>query len=317
MKALVYDGSISLREIPRPEIVPDEALIKVSLAGICNTDLEISRGYMDFRGVLGHEFVGIVETSGQGLRVGSRVVGEINAGCGTCSWCAQGLERHCPNRTVLGILGRSGAMAEYLTLPLSNLVALPDTVEDEKAVFIEPIAAALEMLEQVQIQPAHNVLVIGDGKLGLLICMVLRLTGCALTLVGKHPEKMALAKDMGAQTITLSEFSATSHAFDVAVEASGNQTGWTLAVQSLRPRGTLILKSTYHGQVSFNPAPLVINEISVVGSRCGRFAPAVRLMERGLVDPTPLVSAVFPLDQAEEAFRRSAESDCFKVLLKI
>jgi len=317
MRALVFNGEIKLAEIPEPEVGLNEALVKVHLAGICNTDLEICRGYMGFQGVLGHEFVGSVERSGNGAWVGSRVVGEINEGCGACSFCSQGLERHCPNRKVMGILGRNGAMADYVTVPLANLVAVPDAVEDEKAVFIEPIAAALEILEQVPIQPAHRVLVIGDGKLGLLICMVLRLTGCDLTLVGKHPEKMALAKDMGVQTISLGEFSESSHAFDAVAEASGNQTGWELAVRSVRPRGTLILKSTYHGDVHFNPAPLVINEIAVIGSRCGRFAPAVRLLERGLIDPSPLISGVFPLDRAQEAFTRSAESDSFKILLKI
>jgi threonine dehydrogenase-like Zn-dependent dehydrogenase len=317
MKAVVFDGTIQLKEIPEPQVRQNEALVKVHLAGICNTDLEISRGYMSFRGVLGHEFVGTVERSPQGVLEGSRVVGEINAGCGACPACAQGLERHCPNRTVLGILGRDGAMAEYLTLPVSNLVAIPDTVDDEKAVFIEPIAAALEILEQVRIQPADSVLVIGDGKLGMLICMVLRLTGCNLTVVGKHPDKLALLKPLGVQTMPLNEFSESSETFDAVVEASGNQSGWELAVKHLRPRGTLILKSTYHGEVNFNPAPLVINEITVVGSRCGQFAPAVRLLHRNLIDPTPLISGVYPLDRAEEALKRSADKDTFKILLKM
>jgi threonine dehydrogenase-like Zn-dependent dehydrogenase len=291
--------------------------VKVRLAGVCKTDVEICRGYMDFRGVLGHEFVGTVEQSPQGEMVGARVVGEINVGCGRCIWCSQAMERHCPNRTVLGILGRDGAMAEYVSLPLSNLVAVPDEVEDERAVFVEPIAAALEILEQVKIEPGHRVLIIGDGKLGMLVCMVLRLTGCEVTLVGKHPEKMALAEGMGASTISLGDLPENPVPFDVVVEASGNPTGWNLAVNVVRPRGTIVLKSTYHGELHFNPAPLVIKEISIVGSRCGRFAPALRLLKRGLVDPTPLISGIFPLDRAEEAFKRSDNSDCFKILLKM
>lgn len=317
MRALVFDGRVKLRDLPMPEVPPKEALVKVRLAGICNTDIEICRGYMDFRGVLGHEFVGTVEKSPEGVMVGSRVAGEINVGCGACTWCSRGMERHCPNRTVLGILGRDGAMAEYLALPLANLVEVPDNVSDEKAVFIEPIAAALEILEQVRIEPAHRVMIIGDGKLGMLICMVLRLTGCDLTLVGKHPEKMALAEGMGVSAIPLSTISQDPLPFDVVIEASGNPTGWALAVRCVNPRGTIVLKSTYHGELQFNPAPLVINEVSVVGSRCGRFAPAVRLLQRGLIDPTPLISGIFPLDRGEEAFKRSENADCFKVLLKM
>jgi threonine dehydrogenase-like Zn-dependent dehydrogenase len=272
---------------------------------------------MNFQGVLGHEFVGTVEQSPEPALVGARVVAEINVGCGECPFCRKGLERHCTARTVMGILGRDGAMAEYVALPVSNLVMVPDTIEDEKAVFTEPLAAALEILEQIKIEPSWRVLVIGDGKLGLLVSMALRLTGCDLTLVGKHRSKMDIFAGMGGSVELLDSFCASEGRFDLVVEASGHPSGWDLAVSRVKPRGTVILKSTYHGELNFNPAPLVINEITVTGSRCGRFGPALRLMERGLIDPTPLISGIFSLDQAEEAFRKSQDRDALKILLKI
>jgi len=317
MKALVFDGNVSLRDVPRPEPPAGEALIKVIMAGICRTDLEISRGYMDFRGIPGHEFVGRVERSPDPSLEGTRVVGEINAGCGECSLCRKGLERHCAGRTVLGILGRDGALAEYLTLPVSNLLAVPDGVSDQDAVFTEPLAAAMEVLEQTRIRPADRVLVIGDGKLGLLVSMVLRLTGCDLLLVGKHPEKMELFDPTGKSFTLLNEFSATGERFDVVVEASGLPSGWGPAVSRVKPRGILVLKSTYQGGLDFNPAPLVVDEITVVGSRCGPFAPALRMMDLGLVDPSPLVSGIFSLDDAEEAFQKSGERGVLKILVKM
>jgi threonine dehydrogenase-like Zn-dependent dehydrogenase len=208
-------------------------------------------------------------------------------------------------------------MAEYLAIPVSNLVPVPDTLPDEKAVFTEPLAAALEIIEQVKIEPSHRVLVIGDGKLGLLVSMVLRLTGCDLTLVGKHRGKMDILTDKGVSLRLLDSFSMSEDKFDVIVEASGNPSGWGLAVSGVKPRGTIILKSTYHGDLNFNPAPLVINEITVVGSRCGRFGPAIRVMERGLIDPTPLISGVFPFERVEEAFAKAQDRDALKILLKM
>ncbi|MGB6068586.1 MAG: alcohol dehydrogenase catalytic domain-containing protein [Desulfomonilaceae bacterium] len=317
MKALVFDGKLAFQDVPVPNPLPGEALVRVRIAGICKTDIEIVRGYMNFRGIPGHEFVGTVERSPDPQQVGLRVVGEINAGCGDCSYCRMGLQRHCPHRTVLGILGRDGAMAEYLTLPTSNLVPVPHTLSDEQAIFTEPLAAALEILEQVKIRPEDRVAVIGDGRLGLLVCMVLRLTGCDLLLVGKHPEKLEFFARMNGSTITLDSFNARDDRFDAVVEASGHPSGWGLAVSRVKPRGAIVLKSTYHGGFDFNPAPLVIDEIRVVGSRCGQFGAALRLMESGLVDPTPLISETFPIDQAEEAFRESQKSDNLKVLLKM
>lgn len=316
MKALVFDGTLRLADMPVPVPAEGEALVRVTMAGICKTDVEICKGYMDFRGIPGHEFVGVVEQSPNPEQVGKRVVGEINAGCGTCSSCKKGMERHCAERSVLGILKRNGAFAEYLTLPASNLVILPDRLSDEKAVFTEPLAAALEILEQVKIQPADEVLVIGDGKLGLLVCMTLRLTGCNLILAGKHPEKQALFARLGGSTVTLEELTATDRIFDIVVEASGHPSGWELAMSRIRPRGVLVLKSTYHGSLDFNTAPIVIDEITVTGSRCGVFEPAVRLLQLDLVDPTPLIHQVFPFEKAEEAFRVSQERGVFKVLLK-
>jgi threonine dehydrogenase-like Zn-dependent dehydrogenase len=318
MKALFFENNRPrLTEIPTPVPGPGEALIRVRMAGICNTDIEIAQGYMNFTGVPGHEFVGEVESAPEASLVGSRVVGEINAGCGVCSSCRAGLERHCGQRTVLGILGRDGAFAEYLTLPARNLVPVPDDLPDEKAVFAEPLAAALEILEQISVAPADRVLVIGDGKLGLLVAMVLRLTGCDLTLAGKHEEKMVLVQSLGVSITRLDSFSAAQDRFDVVVEASGHPSGWSAAGERVKPRGTLILKSTYHGSMDFNPAPLVINEITVLGSRCGVFPPALRLMQSGLVDPTTLVSYVMPFDQAEDAFRISQQTGVLKVLLRM
>jgi 2-desacetyl-2-hydroxyethyl bacteriochlorophyllide A dehydrogenase len=317
VKALVFDGKLALKDLPVPEPTLGEALVKVLSAGICNTDVEISRGYMQFSGIIGHEFVGLVERSPDPSQVGTRVVGEINVGCGDCPSCRAGLQRHCPQRTTLGILGKNGAMAEYLTLPASNLLPVPESVSDDKAVFTEPLAAALEILEQAQIRPADRVLVIGDGKLGLLVSMALKLTGSELLLVGKHREKLDFFAKINGATALLSDLTARNDKFDVVVECSGSPAGWEFAVSRVKPRGILVLKSTYHGSLDFNPAPLVIDEITVVGSRCGQFAPALRLMAAGLIDPTPLISAVYPIAQAEEAFRRSLESDCLKVLLKI
>lgn len=317
MKALVFDDGLKVRELPIPDPPPGEALVKVSLAGICNTDLEITRGYMGFQGVLGHEFVGYVAHARDESLVGKRVVGEINAGCGTCPQCAAGMDRHCPERTVLGILGRDGAMAEYLLLPERNLVPVPNSVSDEQAVFTEPLAAALEILEQVHLEPRSRVLVIGDGKLGLLIAMVLGLTGVELTVLGKHREKLSILEPRGIRTVTPDEAQDESDPFDVVVEASGNSTGWSLAVEKVKPRGTIVLKSTYHGAFDFNPAPLVINEITVVGSRCGRFEPAVRMLERKLVDVSPLIAGEYSIDDGLDAFDAARTSGNLKIVIRM
>lgn len=317
MLALVYDGKdLLLRDdYPRPVPPPGEALVRVRLAGICNTDLEIVRGYMGFRGVLGHEFVGVVEDAEDRSLVGRRVVGEINAYCGECPTCRAGRPTHCPNRTTLGIWGRDGAFAEYLTLPARNLHVVPDDIPDEAAVFTEPLAAALEILEQVHLHPTDRVVVLGDGKLGLLVAQVLGLMGCDLTVVGHHRGKLDILARRGIPTALESEIEGLTA--DVVVECTGRPEGFAVAWHILRPRGMLVLKSTYHGRVEADLTGLVVDEITLVGSRCGPFPPALRLLQRGLVDVLSLVSEVYPLAQGVEAFARAAAPGTLKVLLRV
>ncbi len=309
------NGTTQLKDLPTPAPKADEALVRVSMAGVCNTDLELMKGYMGFEGVLGHEFVGVVDQCSKGDWRGKRVCGEINFGCGTCGFCARGLERHCPNRTVLGILNQNGAFAESVVIPCANLISVPDTISDSAAVFVEPLAAAFEILEQVQIQPKDRVAVVGDGKLGLLICQVLLLTGCELTLTGKHESKLAIARSWGLEARNKDEV--TEGEFDLVVEASGSAAGFATALELLRPRGTLVLKSTYAGKLELDAAPIVINEITVIGSRCGLFAPATRALARNQVRVDELVDAVFPFEQAAEALARAALPGTLKVLLQV
>lgn len=312
MRALrVGGGTTSLQEIAAPE-PRGEALVRVLYSGICNTDLELARGYAGFSGTIGHEFVGIVEDPGGGpIGRGRRVVGEINAGCGACARCAAGDPRHCPGRTVLGIVGRDGAHAELLRLPAPNLVEVPDGVADEAAVFVEPLAAARAVLEARPIEPGERVAIIGDGKLGLLCALALAPLGPLL--VGKHPEKLALAR--GVEGALVEEARGRGRAFDVVIEASGDASGFGLALDLLRPQGTLVLKSTFHGAAAIDAARIVVEEIRVVGSRCGRFAPALDLLARGAVDVRSLVSEVLPLARAEDAMRRAAAPGALKLLL--
>jgi threonine dehydrogenase-like Zn-dependent dehydrogenase len=319
MNALRYEGGrLSVAEVKAP-CAPEEALVRVVLSGICNTDLEIARGYAGFEGTLGHEFVGVVESAANAPElVGRRVVGEINAGCGRCELCMQGDSRHCPQRTVLGIVGRDGAHAEFLQLPTVNLLPVPDEVRDERAVFTEPLAAACGITERVRIASDARVAVVGDGKLGLLCAQALRvLTGAHVTLVGKHESKLAVAARRGVETYTLDSLPRShSRAFDVVVEASGAPRGFALALDLVRPRGTLVLKSTFQGATELDAARLVVDEISVVGSRCGRFAPALELLRRDAVDTESLVSEEYPLADGVRAMQRAAERGVLKVLLR-
>jgi alcohol dehydrogenase len=316
MRALVYDGQLRLVEdYPRPEPPLGEALVRVRLAGICNTDLEIVHGYMGFRGVLGHEFVGVVEECADGSLVGQRVVGEINCYCGECPTCRAGAPTHCPNRTTLGIGGRDGAFADYLTLPVANLHPVPEAVSDKAAVFVEPLAAALEILEQVQIKPTDRVVVLGDGKLGLLVAQVLGLTGCDLVVGGRHEEKLAILQRRGIDARLADEL--PTEKADVAVDCTGHPSGFAAARGLVKSRGTLVLKSTFHGGVEVNLSMLVVDEITLVGSRCGPFAPALRLLERGLVDVESLVSATYPLGKGLAAFEEAQKKGALKVLLDI
>lgn len=319
MRAILCDNGLrfdpAYPDPPPPP--PGETLVRVRLAGICNTDLELVRGYMAFQGVLGHEFVGDVLQGPDPAWIGRRVVGDINAACygAGCQACRAGRHTHCPNRTTLGIAGRDGAFADYLTLPQANLYAVPEALPDEMAIFTEPLAAACEILEQVKLLPTDRVAVLGDGKLGLLTAAVLRLTGCDLTLHGRHADKLAIAAGWGVR-VRLAGEPPPSQSVDVAVECTGSPAGFAEARRLLRPGGTLVLKSTYHGQLAVDMSSLVVDEIVLVGSRCGPFAPALRLLAAGLVDPRPLISAVFPLAEAGAAFARAAAPGVLKVLLK-
>ncbi len=290
--------------------VPNESLVRVLRAGICNTDLEIVKGYMGFRGVLGHEFVGIVE---EGALRGARVVGEINAYDGTCPTCLRGDVTHCPNRTTLGIVNRDGAFAEYLTLPTRNLHRVPDSISDAQAVFVEPLAAACEITDRIHIRPTDRVCVLGDGKLGLLCAQVLHLTGCDLLTVGRHTNKLEILHRRGIATAT--DPNSIHGQFDVVVDCTGHASGFDLARRLTRPRGTLVLKSTFHGGQDMAFAPIVIDEISIVGSRCGPFVPALRLLEKKLVDVDSLISAEYPLTRGIEAFERAVAPGVIKVQL--
>ena len=309
MNALVFDGRLQfVHDYPIPRVPEGESLVRVLRAGICNTDLEIVKGYMGFRGVLGHEFVGVVES---GEMCGARVVGEINAYCGKCATCARGDVTHCPNRTTLGIVNRDGALAEFLTLPTHNLHRVPDAVSDAQAVFTEPLAAACEITDYIHIRPTDRVCVVGDGKLGLLCAQVLHLTGCDLLVVGRHAEKLAILQRRGIATTAHPD--SINGRFDVVVDCAGQARGFELALKSMRPRGTLVLKSTFHGTQEMPFAPIVIDEISIIGSRCGPFAPALRLLESKLVDVDSLISAEYPLTHGVEAFERAATRGALKV----
>jgi threonine dehydrogenase-like Zn-dependent dehydrogenase len=316
MKALRFENNelmLSDVVVPRRR---GEALVRVIAAGICNTDLEIVRGYTHFSGTLGHEFVGIVEDSPDRSQIGRRVVGEINVGCGHCEQCSINDPRHCLNRAALGIHGRDGAFAEYLNLPPQNLLFVPENVSDRQAVFAEPLAAACEILDQVGIVSPHRVAVIGDGKLGQLISRVIATTGCDLTLIGKHSNKLELAAQDGIKTIELNalEIDPASR-FDFVVEASGAGSGLRLALNLVRPRGAIILKSTFHGGVEINTSRIVVDEISVIGSRCGRFNKSLDLLQSGKVNVEPLIASEFKLTDGIEAMAEAARPGVLKVII--
>ena len=308
------DGRVSVRKQARPRRPEGFALIRLIYGGICNTDLELQRGYYGFRGIPGHEFVGEVIDADTRDLIGQRVVGEINLACQHCDWCARGLGRHCPSRTVLGIVKHPGAFRELLTLPEQNLHIVPRGVSSEHAVFAEPLAAACEILDQVKIPASASVAVLGDGKLGLLIAQVLHAHGASVHQFGRHKEKLRIAQQMGIAT-ELSKKLPVS-AYDWVVDATGSAQGLTQAVRMTRPRGTLILKSTVHGLVSIDTAPVIVNEITLIGSRCGRMEPALRLLKNGKVRVDSLVSETLPLSEAAQAFRHAAQSGVLKVLLR-
>jgi threonine dehydrogenase-like Zn-dependent dehydrogenase len=347
MQALWLENHrLDLRSVSEPS-KPGEALIRIRKAGICSTDLELVKGYYPFTGIPGHEFVGeVVSTparlrhpppnpqqefrmisqkthadlgegwgggAGGGLRVGDRVVGEINVTCGNCEQCLNGRSSHCENRTTLGITGRDGVFAEFATLPLANLHRVPASVPDELAVFTEPLAAALEIQQQVHIRPTDRVLVVGAGRLGQLIAQTLSLTGCNLHVVARHAYQQKILSERGIRIID--EEKIRHWCWDIVVEATGSPGGFSLARQAIRPRGTLVLKSTYKGELSVNFSSIVVDEVNIVGSRCGPFEPALRLIEKGEVDPSPLIAAEFKLGNALQAFERAAQAGVLKVLV--
>lgn len=299
-------------DVPRPSAA-DEALVRVLVAGICNTDLELTRGYYPYAGIPGHEFAGIVEEGPRDLR-GRRVVGEINASCGSCEACLAARRTHCHHRTVLGIIARNGALAEYLTLPAANLHVVPDSIPTEEAVFTEPLAAALQIQQQVQIGPHDRVLLIGDGKLGQLIAQTVALTGCRLLVVGRHRSKLEFLERRGIETATEVP---DGRRFDIAIDSTGNAEGFAAARKALRPRGTLVMKSTYAGALTVNASSLVVDEITLVGSRCGPFAPALELLASRVVDVRPLIRSVYALEDAVAAFTEAQLPGALKVLVRV
>jgi threonine dehydrogenase-like Zn-dependent dehydrogenase len=317
MKALRFEsGRLQLLEIPRPQR-PDEALVRVSLAGICSTDIQITKGYAGHSGTLGHEFVGIVEASPDASQVGKRVVGEINAGCGRCALCLAGDSRHCAERTVLGIIERDGVFAEYVSLPARNLIQLRDRISDRDAVFAEPLAAACQILDQVDLGRSHKVALIGDGKLAQLVARVLATTGCELTVIGKHASKLELLRNTTPNTVLVTEMGKSERRrFDIVVEASGSESGLALALDLVRPTGTIVLKSTFHGSVSLEAWRVVVDEVRIVGSRCGRMSRAVALLEERAIDLEGLIADEFPLEDGLTAMAVAAQPGVLKVLLR-
>jgi threonine dehydrogenase-like Zn-dependent dehydrogenase len=315
MRALMFDGELRLAEVDEPEPDDGEALVRVVKAGICGTDLELVRGYASFRGVPGHEMVGVVEdceTAPQWL--GRRVVGEINLSCGRCRMCRANLPTHCERRRVLGIRDKQGAFAELVTLPVANLHEVPPSVPDDAAVFTEPIAAAYRILQQVEIDGRDDVAVFGDGRLGLLVAMVLAPTGCRLTVVGRHPHKLAIAERIGADAREPDDVQAAR--FDVVIEATGNPHGVAAALAAVRPQGVLVLKSTVAAGTHLDTNRIVVDEIEVLGSRCGAFEPALEALADGMLDPTVLVEDTYTLDDAVAAFAHAQRRGALKILVE-
>ncbi|MDJ0865203.1 MAG: alcohol dehydrogenase catalytic domain-containing protein [Myxococcota bacterium] len=316
MRALWLEaGAARVGDRPEPSPGEDEALVRVALAGVCNTDLELARGYLDFRGTPGHEFVGVVE-AGPEAWLGRRVVGEINFACGRCASCRAGLARHCPQRRVMGIADADGAFAERVAVPVANLHAVPDALEDEAAVFTEPLAAAFEILEQVPLEPGARCLVLGDGKLGLLVAQVLSAAGARVRAVGRHSAKLAILARRGIETLEAGAWQPDAERADLVVEATGSAEGFARALAATRPRGTLVLKSTVAEAPRIDLAPLVIHEIQVVGSRCGPFEPALAALAAGRIEVGALVSERLPLSRADRALERAAAPGVLKVLVE-
>jgi len=315
MKAAYFDGTKIILDKNYLEKKSDEALVRVRLAGICGTDLEILQGYMKYDGVLGHEFVGIVEKSHNSALIGKRVVGEINTGCDKCNFCEKGMQRHCPNRTVLGILKRDGAFAEFLSLPEKNLHVIPDSITDEQAVFIEPLAAAFEIKEQISLERHWSVAIVGDGKLAQLIIQVLKLSCSNITCFGRHKNKLQNLVNNGIK-IKLGIEPSDKQSFDLVVEATGNNSGFLDTMQLIKPRGIVVLKSTIAARENLDLTPIVVNEITLVGSRCGLFKPAIDALVTGIVSVNYMIDSTFPLEKFSEAIEYAKKPDTLKVFLK-
>ena len=316
VKALwLEEGKLSFRrDVPVPRPLPGEALIRVRLAGICGTDLEMLKGYYPYRGVLGHEFVGEVVEAQDGTWLGSRVVGEITLGCGLCGMCRSGFRNHCESRTVVGIQDHQGVFAEFLTLPIENLHIVPKAIRDESAVFTEPLAAALEIQRQTMLRSSDRVLIVGAGRLGQLIAQTLSLVGCDLQVVVRHENQRTILESRNIPTISEAEVSFKT--MDVVVEATGSPEGFSLARKALRPKGTIILKSTYRDTVQVDLSAIVVDEITLLGSRCGPFDKALDLLESGYVDPTPLIGRRYRLQDGIKAFEQARRPGALKVLLE-
>ena len=322
MKAIVYTDKDGLKldnNYPKPIPQKGEALIKVVLAGICNTDYEITKGYMGYNGILGHEFIGVVEEINDEDKslLGKRVTAEISYGCKNpdCEWCAEKNYRHCPDRKTLGIWHKDGCFAEYVTMPLDVIFEIPQNVKDEQAVFVEPLAAACEITEQLHIQPIQKVAVLGDGKLGLTTALTLHSQGLDVTLIGKHSNKLEIAKNQNVKTLLLNDVK-VNNSYDVVVEATGSVSGFETSIGLVKPRGVLVLKSTIATGKELNLAPIVINEITILGSRCGQFPPALKLLENNRIDFKPFISKIYGIDDAMEAFEANKQKDTIKILLK-
>ena len=316
MLALVCDGKCVLKtDYDKPRPASDEVLVAVRTAGICRTDLEILAGYMDFRGVMGHEFVGTV-VEGPARWKNKRVTAEINCACGRCDMCTRGLANHCRHRTVLGIDGHDGVFAEYVAVPVGNLHEIPEGLDDEQAVFVEPLAAALQIVRQVEIRCSDSVVVLGDGRLGQLVARVIKDMLGGARMVGRHAERLTAAAKQGIETVAVEQFVPRAEA-DVVIDATGRAAGFDLAMRTVRPRGTIVLKSTFAGGKALDLAPLVVNELTVVGSRCGPFGEAIEALATGRIDPAALVSKRFPLSQAIAAVEAAGRPENIKVLIDV